>query len=75
MKLNESSSYLFGVLEVLLLTDIQKALFLDLIGQRFEAKLGTSGGQRLNNPGKQTRSRGEDRPHTHTHRGFSCSCW
>lgn len=45
-----SSSHLFGVLEVLLLTDVQQALFLDLVCQRFEAKLGTSGGQRLNNP-------------------------
>lgn len=35
--------YLFGVFEVLLLTDLQQPLFLDVIGQRFEPKLGTSG--------------------------------
>lgn len=41
--------HLLAVLEVLLLTDLQQTFFLDLIVQRFEAKLGTSGGQRLNN--------------------------
>lgn len=46
--------YLFGVLKLLLLTDLQKALFLDLIGQRFEAKLGAPRGQRLYNPGEHT---------------------
>lgn len=41
--------HLLAVLEVLLLTDLQQTFFLDLIVQRFEAKLGTSGGQRLDN--------------------------
>lgn len=46
--------YLLGVFEVLLVTYVQQPLFLDLTGQGFEAKLGTSGGQRLNNPKEHT---------------------
>lgn len=34
--------YLFAVLEVLLLADLQQPPLLDLVGQRFEAELGTS---------------------------------
>lgn len=52
-----SLPYLFGVLEALLLTYLQQALLLDLIGERFEAKFGTSGGQRLNNPEEQMHTR------------------
>lgn len=60
-----SSSHLFGVLEVLLLTDVQQALFLDLVCQRFEAKLGTSGCQRLNNPtGHTDMQLGQDQSHS-----------
>lgn len=41
--------HLLAVLEVFLLTDVQQTLLLDLIVERFEAELGASGGQRLNN--------------------------
>lgn len=44
------SMHLCGVLEVLLPADLQQTLLLDVIGQRFEAELGASGGQRLNDP-------------------------
>ncbi len=42
--------YLFAVLEVLLPADLQQTLLLDGIGQRLEAELGASGGQRLDDP-------------------------
>lgn len=41
--------HFLAVLEVFLLTDVQQTLLLDPIVERFEAELGTSGGQRLNN--------------------------
>lgn len=44
------SIYIFAVLEVLLPTDLQQTLLLNVIGQRFKAELGASGGQRLNDP-------------------------
>lgn len=41
--------HFFAVLEVFLLTDVQQTHLLDVIVEGFEAELGTSGGQRLNN--------------------------
>ena len=42
--------YLFGVLQVLLPTDVQQPLLLDPVGQGLEAELRTPGGQRLDDP-------------------------
>ncbi len=57
--------YLFGVLEVLLLADVEQSLFLDLIGERFEAKLGTSGCEGFDDPKDRTDTqRGQHHSHT-----------
>ena len=53
------ASYLCGVFKVLLLTDVQQPLLLDLIGERFKTELGTSGSQWLDDP----------KNHTETHHG------
>lgn len=42
--------YLSAVLEVLLPADLQQTLLLNAVGQRLEAELGASGGQRLDDP-------------------------